>query len=338
MWIERDRRNNSLVVLIHGITGHPLATWDGFLTVLQSYAETRNFLNSWDIYAFGYPTSRVYGQPRLVDSPLTQLRGFIGDQTRYDTVALVCHSQGGLLAKHFVLEELENRNGLDLKIDLIVTYGTPHQGFRRLRPLRAVSSGLQRTPLRSLNVFSQWADLAANSELTSGFGERWTRHILSKPASPTTTRRYIRSIAVVGDGDAVVDAHRAGGFPPDIQENVGSNHRRMVKPGSMSSPEAQVLARQLGSGHPRHPTEVLAEIQRIRRSEEETRLFLESCATGVAGIVADSRRTMNEAALTATTGALATDFLYDFESRVLRGDFDLYELVCKFAERRMANP
>src|SRR5207302_5470147 len=117
-------------------------------------------------------------------------------QGKYETVALVAHSQGGLLSKAFILQELLAGNGGSVKVDLLITLGTPHAGRKVLNPLH----WMRKIP--GLRTFGQLAQLASRSETIRYIRENWNdQHIMRRAGNPSSTRRHIRSVAVVGAYD-----------------------------------------------------------------------------------------------------------------------------------------
>src|SRR5262249_19455140 len=135
MWFNRHPLNNSLVVFVHGIFGDVWATWHGLPAMIQHMADHDAWVRSFDFYSFAYD-SRPLHQPPLRPYAVDLLRQKLATiETKYDTIAFIAHSQGGLLSKMFILEELLAGNGRNLKIDLLITLGTPHAGRKLLNPL-----------------------------------------------------------------------------------------------------------------------------------------------------------------------------------------------------------
>src|SRR5712664_669912 len=129
MWVSRHPLNNSLAVFVHGIWGSRWETWRSHLDFFQRIYKQRPALTSFDIYFFHYKTG--IQQPPLYPCITNELKEFLDKEARaYDTVVLVCHSQGGIVGKRYILEELIQGRGQSLKVDLILTLNTPHRGAR----------------------------------------------------------------------------------------------------------------------------------------------------------------------------------------------------------------
>ena len=126
MWFNRHPLNNSLVVFVHGIFGDSWGTWLGVPGIIQGIAEHDPWVRSYDFFSFQYDSS-AFQQPPLIPFAVDGLRQLLNRvQEKYETVALVAHSQGGLLSKAFILEELLAGNGRSIKVDLLITLCTPH--------------------------------------------------------------------------------------------------------------------------------------------------------------------------------------------------------------------
>lgn len=217
MWVSRHPLNNSLAVFVHGIWGSKWATWRSHLEFFQRIYKQRALLTSFDIYFFHYKTG-VF-QPPLYPVITNQLKEFLDKEGgRYDTVVLVCHSQGGIVGKRYILEELEQGRGQSLKVDLIVTLNTPHRGARWwIHPFLALAL--------CANTFSrigkgrflrQMAELGALSRNARFMKKNWGSPLIAKDQGPATPKsRYIRSIALASKWDFMVSKKSAEGFDID---------------------------------------------------------------------------------------------------------------------------
>ena len=143
MWLNRHKHNNSLVVFIHGIFGSRWSTWR-FLPDLLQLAVTDNArIRSYDYYLFEYDSS-LRRQPDLDPFVISELHKFLEKrQHKYESVVLIGHSQGGVLAKLYIIQQLSEDKARSLKVDLVITIGTPHHGAFLALPFY----WLQRIPL-----------------------------------------------------------------------------------------------------------------------------------------------------------------------------------------------
>jgi hypothetical protein len=72
-------------------------------------------------------------QPPVETSEIPALRDLLACHAEsYETIVLVAHSHGGLVAKLLIIDEMDQGRSADLPVDLVVTFGTPRHGYRRL--------------------------------------------------------------------------------------------------------------------------------------------------------------------------------------------------------------
>ncbi len=324
MWINRHKLNNSLAVLIHGITGNRFSTWAPFLDVLQAQALEDGLIRSWDTYTFDYATGFVC-QPSLQEHAIPGLRRFLrAHQSHYETIALIAHSQGGLVAKLFVIEELLAGRGAALDVDLVVTFGTPHFGYARLSfgalPLHAMLSRLPGA--KKEHRLRQWRDLHRWSPAFKTLARQWPG-VFDHP----DRRRRLRSIAVRGNYDQIVRSRRSMGLPGDTVEQTRSGHR-------LQHEQAKILFRQLRDHLA--PREVIHECRRLQvASVEEVRNYITAHFAPVSKAVSAARPGAPASFVQAKAGTLLMDFVFDFEQRPMRG-LGFGEAVLEFARRSLA--
>jgi pimeloyl-ACP methyl ester carboxylesterase len=229
VWVSRHPLNNSLAVFIHGIWGSRWTTWRSYLDFFQRLPTDQPELRSYDVYLFTYPTPFLGSEPPLREIVVPELRMFLESQApHYDTVALVCHSQGGVLAKLYILEELLQDRGQRLKVDLIVTLNTPHRGASLRNPIIVLGIALGRClkapVIRKFYLLRQLADLAPNSANIRFLEEHWDAHVSHTPGTGEADRKYIKSIAICGLQDWLVSNHSAEGFYADQMNATFNGH------------------------------------------------------------------------------------------------------------------
>src|SRR5262245_16115241 len=129
MWVSRHPLNNSLAIFIHGIWGSRWHTWRSYVDFFQRLPSEMAQLRGFDVYLFTYDSPYFGAQPPIRDVAVRELRIFIErEKSRYDTVILVGHSQGGLVAKLYIVEELLQGHAQTMPVDFIITLNTPHRG------------------------------------------------------------------------------------------------------------------------------------------------------------------------------------------------------------------
>jgi len=226
VWVSRHPLNNSLAVFVHGIWGSRWETWRSHLDFFQRIYKQRPALTSFDIYFFHYKTG--IQQPPLYPCITNQLKEFLDKEAgRYDTIVLVCHSQGGIVGKRYILEELVQGRGQALKIDLIVTLNTPHRGAGWwVHPLLAVALCANAVSRLGKGTFlRQAAELSAFSKNVRFMKKNWRTPLISKVECPATpSSRYIRSIAVASRWDLLVSKRNAEGFENDAPNYRAGGH------------------------------------------------------------------------------------------------------------------
>ena len=135
------------LVLIHGFWSSP-ATWDRLIARLQEDTD----LAGLRIHAFGYESPKLRwpgSSTRIPDyNDIAQsLPAYLAAHVRGGAgVAVLTHSQGGLIVQRYLAWMLAEGRGRELaKIRLIVMLSCPNEGSEYLRSIRAVA-GLGRHP------------------------------------------------------------------------------------------------------------------------------------------------------------------------------------------------
>jgi pimeloyl-ACP methyl ester carboxylesterase len=275
VWVSRHPLNNSLAVFIHGIWGSRWVTWRSHVDFFQRLPTERPELRSYDVYLFTYSTPCFGQEPPLRESIVHELRMFLeGVRARYDTVVLVCHSQGGLLAKMYILEELLNDRGATMNIDLVITLNTPHRGADWRNPFLlfglAVAELLSRTPIiRRLYILRQLRDLNPWGGNIRFLENNWDTHISTVPGTAETNRRYIRSIAICGLKDWLVSMASAEGFYVDEKDATFNGH-------SVDSEQLASYVGHLLSGYD-NPAPLKREFEEIYSDPDRLQLHVAEC-------------------------------------------------------------
>jgi pimeloyl-ACP methyl ester carboxylesterase len=214
--MARDR----LLLFVHGLGGAGQPTWrngssPGFAEFIR---DDRAFEFSADAEFFEYPTSLVrlpFSRiaPRIQDLA-EGLRSQIDARYRnYKSIALVCHSLGGLVARKYLIDEAER--GRDLRVDKLLLFAVPNQGNRNLAPIAGYLSWKHR----------QLAQLCYDSDFIEQLGKDWSRLKLSD---------RVKVKCVVGGQDRVVDKKSAVDQWGDqnVESVLDADHVSIVKPRS----------------------------------------------------------------------------------------------------------
>jgi hypothetical protein len=123
-----------LLLFVHGLGGAGQATWrdgthPGFPELISADGALRDLA---DVAFFEYPTS-------LLRLPFTRILPRIRDLAEglrsqieirypdYKSIALICHSLGGLVARKYLIEEV--KRGRDLRVDKLLLFAVPNNGW-----------------------------------------------------------------------------------------------------------------------------------------------------------------------------------------------------------------
>jgi hypothetical protein len=210
--MEKDR----LVLFVHGLGGAGEATWrdgrhPGFAQLIKNDGALRD---STDVAFFEYPTS-------LLRLPFTRISPRVGDlaeglrsqiENRFPnhrSIALICHSLGGLVARRYLIEEVKRGN--TLRVDKLLLYAVPNTGSNLAGIAQHISWR-----------HNQLRQLCLGSEFLEEINKEWTRLKMNE----SVTVRY-----VFGGQDRVVDKQSAVGIGNELVDPIlEANHKSIVKP------------------------------------------------------------------------------------------------------------
>lgn len=143
------------VVFIHGLFSGP-KTWDAFRGLISTDPDLEDFTT----FAFGYPSPIAEPDPRRripdYDAIADALALFFErDISAFNSVILVTHSQGGLIAQRYLAQMLQSGRGLELaRISRVIMFSCPNDGADFLLGLRRnlwIWRHAQERQLRPLN-------------------------------------------------------------------------------------------------------------------------------------------------------------------------------------------
>lgn len=199
-----------LLLFMHGLGGAREATWGNFPSLLTSDKEIADRY-AVDYYTFPTQLFRLPFSPRapkiqvLADGLRAQIK-YAG----YERVSLLCHSLGGLIAKQYLIEELEANR--DLRVDRVVFIAVPNNGS----DLAAAGSLLSWRQ-------HQLRQLQKDADIIEFSNKAWRR---------LEVRNRVRLKYIVGSQDRVVDRLSAEEYwgNPDVETVLGCGHIDIVKP------------------------------------------------------------------------------------------------------------
>lgn len=123
-FIRKSPENKHLLLFLHGWMGDSKNTWERFPELIKQDSQFTSF----DILSLPYPTymfRRSLDLPALVSWLVDNLQR-AASLDKYESIAIIAHSMGGLVARELYLQsKLANEN---VPIKLIIAIGTPHSG------------------------------------------------------------------------------------------------------------------------------------------------------------------------------------------------------------------
>jgi pimeloyl-ACP methyl ester carboxylesterase len=317
MWLHQHPTNNSLLVFLHGFFGD-IRSWKAFFAFIQGVKDQVPWAG-YDAYSFHYPT-QLYNQPPLDPVVLRLLDQFLSCdfvRMRYATIILIGHSQGGILAKLYVLDKIRSKLATQLKVDMIITICTPHLGPRF--PYSSLLSGLSlldKLPLiRLLLPYRQARDLCGESTNLNVLRDYWKPPFVSSTSNDdSSSSRFVRSVAMIGRRDAFVSDRSARGFSAiDEIRYIDSGHG--IEPYELQQPLFEYLESHL------RPSAVLEQIA-VLNSEEKLREYVQKytplAEAVISSVLISSKRPTPESYVSALASTMLMDFPRDFVRRPLR--------------------
>jgi len=205
------------VLFVHGINGTPR----NFEYLIKQMDRTH--FQPWVLY---YPSGAYLDNvSRYVDQMLQQLHA----KYKFDKIAVVAHSMGGLVSRSFILKHLDNSKSVT--IPLFISISTPWNGHM------AAKLGVDHAPTP---VYA-WEDLAPGSRfLKELFYVNDTRRKLPEAMSKHLLFSFIDS----GAGDGTVSL--ASELRPEAQEEANRMYGyQKSHMGILNSPETAIMVNQL---------------------------------------------------------------------------------------------
>lgn len=201
-----------LLLFIHGLGGDAKKTWGRFPYLIENDDALQN---EYEIGFYYYPTS-LFRLPFSKKMPKIQtlasgLRTQINNQfSQYESIVLICHSLGGLIARQYLIEELKNKR--QIRTSKLLLYAVPNNGA-------AVASIAKHISWKH----NQLAQLCMHSDFIDFLNEEWFR----EKVGDRFNAKY-----VVAALDRVVDEKSAKGFwgNQNVDTIIDKGHINVVKP------------------------------------------------------------------------------------------------------------
>jgi pimeloyl-ACP methyl ester carboxylesterase len=246
---KANDKNQAAILFIHGFSGDAVATWGEFPGLLSAEPG----LQGWDIWSLGYPTRLRLDLVGLwsADPPLVSLADLLrthaqdGRLARYQALALVAHSMGGLIVQRALVDDPTFAGG----IDQVILFGTPSAGLAKAGLLRRLKR--------------QFRDMDRDGEFIADLRSRWI--------STFGKRRPFKFLAIAGDQDEFVPRESSiDPFPMEQRSVVPGNHLQIVKPRDATDLSVKIVVKRLlGKAAPAGPWEsarLAVESRRFQRA------------------------------------------------------------------------
>jgi pimeloyl-ACP methyl ester carboxylesterase len=239
----RQNGSRTAIVFLHGFSGTAGGTWADFARV---FLDDPDF-SDWDVFSLGYPSRLSLDFPLWEADPGIRLcarslatKLSASALARYDCIALVAHSMGGLVAQRAVLDSA----CFGGRLSHLVLFGTP-------------SAGLVKAGLARLLKF-QLRDMDHNGAFISQLRTDWMQQFGDKIPFPF--------LSVAGEIDAFVPSTSSlDPFPINQQAAIPGNHLEIVRPSTREDLAYDILRRVLRGDAPPHAVTDTARLAVERR-------------------------------------------------------------------------
>ena len=207
-WVREE--GNNLLLFLHGFSGESKGTFGNIPKMLQSDS---NF-DGWAMKPLGYSH---FVQPELgkdiwagildVDKIAGYLKTSIKNKfKKYDRIAIVAHSLGGLVAQKAILGlETDDRN----RISHLIMFGTPSNGIS--------------SELLTKQWNTKYSDMSSEGEFIKSLRNEWTKTFKDKYP-------FKLKVAASTDDEYVSLESCHGPFGEEYREFVNKKHLMIVKP------------------------------------------------------------------------------------------------------------
>ncbi len=201
-----------LILFVHGLAGGE-GTWGSFERLLKADTDLKDGIA---VAEYTYPTRLFRLLPTWKSPPLQDLAKGLATEIRtryaeYAKILMVCHSQGGLVAKRFIIEAVKHSN--PLRVREVIFFATPHFGADLAN--RASIFSIDHRHLRQLRKNSDFIEL---------INEDWVTF---------KCEASVGSTYVIGSQDSVVSRQSAGaGHGAEVEVIPNKGHIDIVKPDS----------------------------------------------------------------------------------------------------------
>lgn len=204
-----DNIRSSTVVFVHGLGGAATKTWGQFLELIRG----DRALGAWKTATYSYPSS-IFAHP-FFKLPRIQLiadglRSELNSRHAASDLVLVCHSLGGLVARRYLVDEVEA--GSSLRVKQLVLFATPNDGAGLAQVARYIAPWNR-----------QLLQICRDSDFLERLNADWFRLNMDN---------LVEVRCIVGGRDGAVSEYSAKGLwgKDRVETVIDAKHRDIVKP------------------------------------------------------------------------------------------------------------
>ena len=225
--VAPGEKNRAAIVFVHGFSGDLAGTWGEIPTQLAADKK----LKGWDMFGFGYPSNKSFDILGLwtADPALNEISIKLNTEPalakgRYDALAMVAHSMGGLVVQNALVKY----PGLRKRTTHVFLFGTPSAGLIKARLLSFLKP--------------QFRNMSASGGFIKELRASWT-------ARKFDTAPPFAFFATAGELDQFVPPKSSlGPFPESCQRVIPGNHITMLGRTSSGYPAVEILTDGLTGG------------------------------------------------------------------------------------------
>lgn len=229
-----EGRPDSAVLFIHGLAGSH-ETWCHFANHLKAkWTEADCFGLEYDEY---YGSQSIVKRIPILRNLAKIRRIIIGPDLatlsrhlrtvvdelceEYDNVIIIAHSMGGLIARRYIVDVLDETKSVG-KVRSLITYATPHHGSILANHYLTFCSAF--VPF-FIKVSKQIAELSRRNDFIEQLNLNWTK---------LRVEDKIEFVRVVGLQDWIVNFHSSSyRNDPTVKVIAGKNHYNIIVPSKL---------------------------------------------------------------------------------------------------------